>query len=85
MQCNVEKALLGFWKPCGIATVAVHCTKYNYSERTNKTLYIATLRLNDALRGAEGAAAPGPEFLGRAIGGSEKVLTVQTESHYGLD
>jgi len=29
MQCNVEKALLGFWKPCGsiaTMTVGLHCT-----------------------------------------------------------
>ena len=29
MQSNVEKALLGLLKPCGIATVTIHCTKHS--------------------------------------------------------
>jgi len=35
----MQKALLGFWKFCGgMATVTVHCSKCNISERTNTTL-----------------------------------------------
>jgi len=36
-----------------------------------------------ALRGAMGAAAPGPAVWGPTIGGSGKFLTVQTDSHHG--
>ena len=48
MQCNVEKAPLGFWKPRGIATVTVHCTKYN--QRKHKQDIIATSRINKAIK-----------------------------------
>ena len=40
MQCNVEKALLGFWMSRGITTVTVRCTK-----RTNRMLYSYTSNL----------------------------------------